>query len=66
MKVSRVAISSLLMNLIPVVSVAASFLLLNETLTAMQFGGGILVLVAVMISTGKVKEQKTINKKTVA
>jgi len=61
-----VAISSLLMNLIPVVSVAASFLLLNETLTAMQFGGGILVLVAVMISTGKVKEQKTINKKTVA
>ena len=57
MHVIGVGFASLLMNLIPVVSVTASFLLLNERLTFMQLCGGALVLLAVFFCKGKSSEE---------
>lgn len=59
MNVIGVGIASLLMNLIPVVSVTASFFLLNERLTFLQLCGGVLVLVAVFFSKGKNNSEDT-------
>lgn len=66
MNVIGVGIASLLMNLIPVVSVAASFLLLNERLTLLQLCGGALVLAAVFFSKGKTDREEIGDEKEVA
>ncbi|HEX3032100.1 MAG TPA: DMT family transporter, partial [Bacillota bacterium] len=44
-----VSVTSLFINLSPVVTVAASYLLLNETITKTQLGGGLLVLLSVYL-----------------
>lgn len=51
MSVIGVAISSLMMNMIPVVAVVASFFVLNERISGMQMVGGILVIGAVCLSS---------------
>lgn len=59
------SLCSLLMNLIPVVTIIASYFLLKEKITLFQILGGVLVIAAVYICN-KEKEAETIHHKTAA